>query len=111
MPWRLSGVSGNSYRLVFSTRPTIQFQDNDEVRLKRTRIHCFGANSIAEVHPLPPLRNNYKHINVLHGGTDHGDEIEVKYSDHIDCAEDYETLDEEEGANEKSQEGKKEEGL
>jgi hypothetical protein len=69
----------NGYRLVFSGRATMHFQQrNEKMQMQRIRVHCFGSKSTAEKKELQPLRNEYKYMNVLHGGTDTGHEIEVQ---------------------------------
>ena len=56
------------YRLVFSARATMHFQDDDDMRIKRTRRHCFGINEEDVEKELPYVRDSYKYINVLGSG-------------------------------------------
>jgi hypothetical protein len=57
----------NDYRLVFSARATMHFQENEEMQVRRSRLHFFGHDEKRNNKDLPEVRMNYKLLNVLHG--------------------------------------------
>jgi hypothetical protein len=62
---------------VFSAHATMHYQKDEESRLRRTRAHFFGKESVMKEKDLPQVRSNYIFKNILEGREN---EVEVEYT-------------------------------
>jgi hypothetical protein len=58
-------ASPNDYRVVFSARATMHFQQDQEMINNRTLLHMFGTRHNQTEEDLPCVRRDYKFLNVL----------------------------------------------
>ena len=58
----------DDYRLVFSARATMHFQETEEMRLQRTRLHMYGRTKDSHTKEMDAVRTDYKYVNILHEG-------------------------------------------